>query len=407
MVLEKEYALIGATLIDGNGGTPVKDTIVVVKDGVIEKIEDMRSMTIKTRIQEVGVSGCYIMPGLIDLHVHLNGIKTSWDVGGVIENKYLKCIRSVADTWKILDHGITTVRDMSWNGLYLKKAIEEGSIVGPRIIAYGPPLSRTGGHGDLRRDIYDLSSEYVKQNSVTQMLCDGVSEVRKAVRELISRGADGIKLYASGGLLWEKDRAQDIHYSMEELKAIVDETHMMVGFKVAAHAESMKAVKMCLEAGVDTIEHGEELDEEACKEMALRNVILIPTIASCFVGHYAFTQDQVKSLYRNFRMARDLGVKMGMGSDAITETLTPFGQYNVTEIKRLVDAGLSNMEAIVAATKIGAEVCGIDDKVGVIEEGKIADLLVVKEDPTTNIDILLNKENIKFVIKEGNLVVEH
>ena len=268
MVLENKYALVGATLIDGNGGTPVKDTIVVVKDGVIEKIGDKRSTTIKTRIQEVDISGCYIMPGLIDVHVHLNGIKTSWDVGGVIENKYLKCIRSVADTWKILDHGITTVRDMSWNGLYLKKAIEEGSIVGPRIIAYGPPLSRTGGHGDLRRDIYDLSSEYVKQNSVTQMLCDGVSEVRKAVRELISRGADGIKLYAGGGALWEKDRVQDIHYSMEELKAIVDETHMMVGFKATAHAESLKAVKMCLEAGIDTIEHGEELDEEACKEMA-------------------------------------------------------------------------------------------------------------------------------------------
>jgi len=98
---------------------------------------------------------------------------------------------------------------------------------------------------------------------------------------------------------------------------------------------------------------------------------------------------------------------MGMGSDSITETLTSFGQYNVTEIKRLVDAGLSNMEAIVAATKIGAEVCGIGDTVGVIEEGKIADLLVVKEDPTANIDILLNKENIKFVIKDGNLVVEH
>lgn len=95
MVLEKEYALVGATLIDGDGGTPVKDTIVVVKDGVIDKIGDMRSTTIKTPIQEVGVSGSYIMPGLIDLHVHLNGIKTSWDLGGVIENKYLKCIRSV------------------------------------------------------------------------------------------------------------------------------------------------------------------------------------------------------------------------------------------------------------------------------------------------------------------------
>lgn len=201
---------------------------------------------------------------------------------------------------------------------------------------------------------------------------------------------------------------QDIHYSMEELKAIVDETHMMVGFKATAHAESLKAVKMCLEAGIDTIEHGEVLDEEACKEMARRNVILIPAIASCFVaGPCAFTQDQVKAFFRTLKMARELGVKMGMGSDSITETMTPFGQYNVTEIKRLVDAGLSNMEAIVAATKIGAEVCGIGDKVGVIEEGKVADLLVVKEDPTTNIDILLNKENIKFVIKEGNLVVEH
>lgn len=407
MELKKEYALVGATLIDGNGGPPASDITVVVKNGVIEEVGDRKSVTLEDNVQKVNIPEYYLMPGLIDLHVHLAGIKGSWDLGGIIENKYLKCIRSVGHAWRILDHGITTVRDMSWNGLYLKTAIKEGSIKGPRIIAYGPPLSRTGGHGDLRRDIYDLSSEYIKQNTVTHVLCDGVNEVRKAVRELIGRGADGIKLYADGGGLWEKDRVEDVHYTMEELKAIIDETHMMIGFKVTAHAESLKAVKMCLEAGIDSIEHGEVLDEETCKEMVRRNVILIPTIASGFVGSWAITEAEVKSLFRNFKMAHEVGVKIGMGSDACAESDTPFGVYNVTEIKRLVEAGLSNMEAIVSATNIGAETCGISDKVGVIKKGKLADLLVLKGNPLSNIDVLLDKENIKFVIKEGNLVAEH
>lgn len=408
MELKKEYALVGATLIDGNGGTPLEDAAIVVKNGVIEEVGGTKSMSLEDSIQKVDVSGYCLMPGLIDCHVHLCGIKTSWEVASVIENKYLKCIRSVADAWKILDHGITTVRDMSWNGLYLKRAIKEGSIVGPRIIAYGPPLGSTGGHADLRRDIYDLSSEYVKQNSVTHMLCDGVIEVRKAVRELIGRGADGIKLFACDiSDMWEEDHSGDMRYTMEELRAISDETHMMAGFKVAAHVISLKSLKMCLEAGIDTIEHGLELDDEVCGEMVRKNVILVPTIAVNTVGPWARTEERMRLLCKNYKMAHDAGVKIGMGSDTLAETLTPYGEYSIVEIKKLVEAGLSNMEAIVAATKIGAEVCGIGDKVGVIEKGKLADLLVVKEDPINNIDVLSDKENIKFVIKEGNLVVEH
>lgn len=410
MELKKGYALVGATLIDGNGGTPLEDAAIVVKNGVIEEVGDKKSIQLEDSIQQVDIHGSYLMPGLIDLHVHLAGIKGSWDLDGLIENKYLKCIRSVADAWKILDHGITTVRDMSWNGIYLKRAIREGSIVGPRIIAYGPPLGRTGGHADLRRDIYDFSSEYVKQNGVTQMICDGANEVRKTVRELIGRGVDGIKLYACGvSDMWEKDHSGDMRYTMDELVAIIDETHTMAGFKVAAHATSLKAVKMCLDAGIDTIEHGSELDEETCKEMVRRNVILVPTLAVNTVGPWAITipEAELKSLFENRKMAHELGVKMGMGSDTYTETITPYGEHSVAEIKKLVEAGLSSMEAIVAGTKVGAEACGIDDKVGVIEKGKLADLLVLRKDPVNSIDVLLDKENITFVIKEGNLVVEH
>lgn len=233
----------------------------------------------------------------------------------------------------------------------------------------GLGLCRTGGNQDaMPRDIYGIPDEWAQQSYVWAQPCDGVEEIRKAIRKLVGQNVDHIKFFATGGGLWEKDRVEDMHFGLEEMRTIVDEAHM-VGLKVMCHAENLQGIRAAVELGVDTIEHGDneegcELDEETCQKMAEKNIFLTPTLSINFVGEWA--------------------------EEGLPE-------YVINGWKR----------AITSATKFGAEACGIDSRVGTIEKGKLADLLVLKKDPTRNIDILLDKGNIRYIMKEGNLVVEH
>jgi len=414
MELEKEYALIGATLIDGNGGSPIKDTTIVVKNGVIEEVREGESIELKENTQKVDLSGYYVVPGLIDCHVHFTGRASDEPIDWIIHPNYLKVIRTVDEAQKALDYGFTTVRSGgSRYDIHLKKAIEEGTIVGPRIMACGLGLSRTRGHGDpVRRDIYEIPDEWVQQTWPTFQTCDGVDEIRKAVRKLVGQNVDHIKFAATGGGYWEKDRMEDVHYSMEEMKMIMDEAHM-VGLKVMCHAENARAIKAIVELGVDTIEHadveeGTELDEETCKKMADKNIFLTPTLSVFTIEEPWSSIGTPQHWINGWRRAIKNGVKILLGSDADGSCSAPFGRYNIGEIKLLVDLlGLTPLEAITSGTKFGAEACGIDNKVGTIEGGKLADLLVVKKDPSSNIDVLIDKENIKYIIKGGDLVIEH
>lgn len=169
---------------------------------------------------------------------------------------------------------------------------------------------------------------------------------------------------------------------------------------------------MAVELGVTTIEHGDCaggmcLDDEVCKAMVEKDIILVPTLLVSFVGPWA-VQEIPKHIIASHKLAIERGVKIALGSDAFADNFTPYGKHNIGEIKLLVDIlGMTPLEAITSATKIGAEACGISDKVGTIENGKLADLLVVRGDPSSNIDILLHKENVKYIIKGGDLVIEH
>jgi len=398
MNLQKEYALIGATLIDGNGGSPVKDTSIVVRNGVIEEVGDRKSVRLGDKIQKVDISGFYLMPGLVDSHAHFAGLKlrsanpSDW----VAESESLQAIRTVAEARKMLDYGFTTVR--SGGGalkfdIDLRKAVEEGTIIGPRIMACGLRLCRSGASEDPIGTV------------------DGVEEIRKAIRKLIGENVDHIKFVSTGADMSETDRFEDVHFSMEEMRMIMDESHM-VGLKVMCHATNIRAIRAVVELGVNTIEHcqyaeGDEFDEELCKKMAEKNIFITPTIAEHFTGPAA-EKEIPKYLVNGWKRAMKNGVKILLGSDVWGEPITPYGKQNIAEIKFLVDIlEMTPLEAITSATKFGAEACGIDSKVGTIEKGKLADLLVVSKDPTSNIDVLLNRENVKYIIKEGNLVVEH
>ena len=397
MKLDKEYALIGATLIDGNGDAPLKDTTIVVRNGVIEEVGDRKSVRLEDSIQKVDISGCYLMPGLIDSHAHFAGLKlrsvnpSDW----VTESESLQAIRAVAEARKMLDYGFTTVR--SGGGalkfdIDLRKAIEEGTIIGPRIMACGLRLCRSGASEDPVGTV------------------DGVEEIRKAIRKLIGQNVDHIKFVSTGAGMSKNDRPEDVHFSMEEMRTIMDESNM-VGLKVMCHTTNMKAIRAVVELGVNTIEHcqyaeEDDLNEELCKKMAEKNIFITPTMAVHFTGT-APAKEIPKYLVNGWKRAMKNGVKILLGSDVWGDPITPYGKQNIAEIKLLVDVlDMTPLQAITSATKFGAEACGISEKIGTIEKGKLADLLIVSKDPTNNIEILLNRENVKYIVKEGNLVVE-
>jgi imidazolonepropionase-like amidohydrolase len=320
-------------------------------------------------------------------------------------------MRTVAEAGKLLEYGFTTVRSGgSRYDIYLKRAIEEGTIIGPRILSCGLALCRSRGHGDsVRRDLYEFPEDFVKDNLPKAQLVDGVEEIRKAVRKLIGQNVDHIKFWATGGGAWDKERTTDMHFSRAEMEVIMDEAKM-IGLPVMCHAESIESVKIAIDLGVRSIEHadddnGYELDDEMCRKMVEKNIFLVPTL-SIFYFELEEGEDILPSWVRGLKRAKNNGVKILLGTDTWADSVTPYGKFNVGEIKLLVDVlEMTPLEAITAATKYGAEACGIDDQVGTVEKGKLADLLVVKRDPASNIDVLLEKKNIKYVIKEGVFVV--
>jgi len=405
------YALTGATLIDGNGGAPLKDSTILVKNGEIKAVGSRNSIDLEDNIHDIDIQGHYILPGLIDVHVHMVGVGSPKLLDNLVEPNYIQAMRTVAEAGKLLEYGFTSVRSGgSRYDIYLKRAIEEGSIAGPRILSCGLALCRSRGHGDyLRRDLYELPEEFVKDNLPKVQLVDGVEEIRKAIRQLVGQNVDHIKFFATGGGAWDKERTTDMHFSRAEMDVIMEEAQR-VGLPVMCHAESIESVKIAVELGVTSIEHADddndnELDDEICQRMVEKNIFLVPTL-SIFYFDLEEGEDILPSWINSLKRAKNNGVKLLLGTDTWADSVTPYGKFNVSEIKLLVDVlEMTPLEAITSATKYGAEACGIGDKVGTLQKGKLADMVVVKQDPTSDIDVLLDKENIRYVIKEGDILV--
>ncbi len=433
MNLEHRYALLHATVIDGLGGAPRDDMAVLVDGGDIVTVAGMREFRAEGDLQQLDCSGHFVLPGLIDAHVHLPGGRgdiEEQELGVLMEPKLVRAIRSVAEAQAVLKRGFTSVRDISWNGLYLKRVFRDGSLPGPRVIACGPGLCRTGGHGDA----YQYDEEYVVRNHFWAVLADGPDEIRKWVRRLLREGADEIKIWASGGGNWANDRNCDQHYTFEEITTAVNEAHMQRGTLVLSHAENRDAIRDSVSAGVDTIEHGEDLDEELCREMVRRGTILVPTLELLTTWYTDFMPadgavehvrpevflhrdvDEVlsadaaagyaRAVFDNFRMARELGVKIALGSDSVYSPLTPHGEYSARELRAMVKGGMTPLEAITAATSVGSQALGMAHRIGTIEPGKAADLLIVTKDPTADADVLYDAANIRCIIANGRLAVD-
>ena len=401
--------LKGGRLIDGTGSEPVDDSVLVMKDDLIESVGSAGSDRYPQDAEVIDVTGKTIMPGLIDAHIHLFGHRSMGQITWFMDEPLLKGMRSVMDIWKLIDAGFTTVRDLGGvNALYLKRAVNEGSVVGPRILAAGRGITQTGGHGDI---IHSLPAEW----SHRLMLCriaDGVSEVRKAAREQLREGADFLKIFTTGGVMSERDVSFSSQYCLEEIRAFVEEAHN-VGVRTASHAQGTQGIKNALLGGVETIEHGIYLDEECIDMMIKKGRYLVPTLAifQAIVTKGAEAGVLESSIRKagtaqeahveSFKNAYEAGVKCGLGTDYLSDPMSAMGE-NAIELQLYVEvAGLTPMEAIVCATRNNAEVLNLADEIGTLEPGKCADLLVVDGDPSQDISILRDRKNILRVYRGG------
>jgi imidazolonepropionase-like amidohydrolase len=310
--------------------------------------------------------------------------------------------------------GFTTLRDVGetigeYSPIALRNAINSGIVQGPRIYASGPWLTTNCGHnGDTLPpwlDRRDIASEWV---------ADGADECLKAVRERIKMGADFIKIFGSGGIM---DSFNHQEFNDEELAAIVGEAHSK-GRRVAAHLEFPEGIKACVNAGIDSVEHGWVLTEEVIDLMKQKGAVLVPTIYAIWnlVNHgaefgmpQAYIDMAKNTIYekalKSFRMAYEAGVKMAMGTDCGYYPC-PHGT-NAKELELMMEfCGMSAMEAIVTSTRNGAEALGTGDKLGTLESGKLADVLIVDGDPLRDIKVLQNKDNILMVMKGGTVNVD-
>ncbi|WP_077623317.1 metal-dependent hydrolase family protein [Sediminibacillus massiliensis] len=398
-------------LIDGNGREPLRDQIVVVEGMKILYKGPESGYETKGSEEIIDAQGGTILPGLIDTHVHM--MMEYHPVAQKLETPFSYMYYKGAEYLKTtLNAGITSVRDALGTDRGVKKAVDDGLIPGPRLQLSINALTTTGGHGDG----YTVSGNVVDllPNGYPGMpngICDGVEEVRKKTREMLRAGAEVIKVHATGGVLSATDHPEFTQFSLEELKVIVEEGKYRKGVKVMAHAQGAEGIKNAVRAGVHSIEHGIFIDDEAIELMLENGTYLVPTLLAPVavletakdVGMPDSAVEQSREVIEyhkaSFTKAYQAGVKIAMGTDA---GVMKHGT-NLRELGLMAEAGMSPMETIVASTKTAAECLGWEDKLGTIEEGKLADLIIVKGNPLEDIYSLADHDTIQVVIKDGKV----
>lgn len=408
----------GGILIDGTGNTPVKDAVIIIEGKTITTIGKKSEVVIPKgdNVETIEADGKTIMPGLIDSHVHIyTDGETSEFICMPINNNHLTlAMKSVPRLKRTLEMGITSLRDggsgWGWLEVALRDAINRGDIVGPRYFATGYHLSVTGGHGYFLPPWLANIPVHPEQSTIH---CDGPDAWRKAARLNIYNGTDNIKVVASRDII-STGIATAPQATLEELTAAAEEAHKM-GKKVIAHAQGSIAIKNAIKAGANSIVHGFFMDEECAEMMVKNNVFLESTnlyvrmikdrgkgeLPDWMVDKANETWEDRK---KNFKMYLEKGVKISFGSDAGVPFIRQ-GYDNAGELIMFVELGMSTMDAIIAATKTAAEAIGIEDKAGTIEEGKIADIILIDGDPLQDIGLLSTENKIKMVMKEGEIII--
>jgi imidazolonepropionase-like amidohydrolase len=398
-------------LFDATSDQLRENMVIVVADERIQSIGPASAITIPAGAAVVDLSHATVLPGLIDCHTHLGARADRYDeIYNFKDTPFQSAFAGVVNARRTLEAGFTSVRDVGslpFLAVDLRNSINEGLIPGPRIVASGPAITITGGHGDL--------NNFSPQTRVTMFpeerdfaIADGVDQVRHVVRAQVKYGVDVIKILASGGVLSKGDSPGAPQFTFEELKAAADEAHM-AGRKIAAHAHGTQAIKNAILAGIDSIEHASLIDDEGIRlakdhgtylDMDIYNddYILGKAVEFGLPKENVEKEKMVGRVQReNFQKAVKAGAKMTFGTDA---GVYPHGD-NAKQFFYMVKFGMTPAQAIRAATSSAADLIGRAKDVGTIEPGKFADVIAVTGDPLQDVRAL---EHVGFVMKGGEVV---
>jgi imidazolonepropionase-like amidohydrolase len=390
-------------VLDVRTGQLRADQAIVIEGDKIVQIAPSSEVKAGSGDTTIDLPNATVLPGLIDMHTHLTFDLTSLGYQGLAISTSREALHGARNAKRTLEAGFTTVRNLGakdYADIALRDAINDGDVIGPRIVASGPALGITGGHCDDNL----LPPAFHHQGDG---VADGVEAVQHRVREVIKYGADVIKICATGGVLSKGDDPNASQFTLEEMKAIVADAHRL-GRKVAAHAHGAEGVRWASEAGVDSIEHGHYMDDAAIATMKKNGTYLVPTL---FLTEYMLEHlkgsavpeyskkkmlEVAEAAPANIKKAFAAGVKVAFGTDA---AVYPHG-LNAGEFHVYVKLGMTPLAAIQTATINAADLLGWKDKVGALEPGKWADVVAVDGDPTKDVTTL---EHVKFVMKAGSV----
>src|SRR3954462_9222903 len=407
---KKLKVLKAARIFDSAAGKYVTGQAIVIEGDRIKQLIPATEAANQTGAEVIDLGSATLLPGLIDCHTHLGARADRYDeIYDFKDTPFQSAFAGVMNARKTLEAGFTSVRDVGslpFLAVDLRNSISEGLIIGPRIVASGPGISITGGHGDL--------NNYSPQTRVTMFpeerdygIADGADQIRHVVRAQVKYGVDVIKIMSTGGVLSKGDQPGAPQYTLEELRVAAETAHM-AGRKIAAHAHGTQGIKNAIEAGIDSIEHASLVDDEGIRMAKEHGTYFVMDIYNDDyilneAPKYGLTKekyDKEKALGQlqrdNFAKAVKAGVKMAFGTDA---GVYPHGD-NAKQFFYMVKYGMTPAEAIQAATVNAATLIGRDKDVGAIDPGKFADIIAVAGDPLKNVTEL---EHVAFVMKGGTV----
>jgi imidazolonepropionase-like amidohydrolase len=400
-------------LIDGTGSAPIAGAAIMIEGETIVHAGRLADGDGPSEAHVVDLGGRTVIPGLIEAHIHLsyNNVKVIADLDLNCPPEY-STLLSAKNAELALTCGYTAARSagsVHAVDVALKRAINEGLYPGPRLLAAGRDICATGGMADWNPSYLKLGMEGLA------LIADGPEQIRAAVRRVIKDGADVVKCYVGGDALLPHTPISDCTYTLEEVQTLVDETHLR-GRMVSAHVRGERSSEVAARAGVDAIEHATYASDETLNRIRDQGLFLVPGLRYLYsiiengprfgIGEDIIgpsgLRDEIKQAADTYRRARELGIRMCPGGD-FGFAWCPHGEY-AKDIQVFVDViGFTPMEAIVAATRHGAELMRMADRIGTLEPGKLADLVVVDGDPLTDITVLQSRERLS-VMKGGRFV---
>jgi imidazolonepropionase-like amidohydrolase len=399
----KRTVIRAGHVLDVRTGQVRADQAIVIDGDKIVQVAPSSEVKAGQDDTIIDLPNATVLPGLIDAHTHLTFDLTSLGYQGLAISTAREALHGARNAKRTLEAGFTTVRNVGardYADIALRDAINDGNVIGPRMIASGPALGITGGHCD--DNLLPFAFHHQADG-----VADGIEAVQHKVRETIKYGADVIKICATGGVLSKGDDPNASQYTLEEMKAIVADAHRL-GRRVAAHAHGAEGVRWASEAGVDSVEHGHLMDDAAIATLKKNGTYLVPTL---FLTEYMLAHLEhsdvpeyskqkmrfiAESAQQNVKKAFAAGVKIAFGTDA---AVYPHG-LNAGEFHVYVKLGMTPLAAIQTATINAADLLGWKDRVGALEPGKWADIVAVDSDPTKDVTIL---EHVKFVMKGGTV----